>query len=191
MKDNSLKEVIKHFQKIEDNWSIFSELYSKEINNEFDKTNLKLNFINMIIKTIFGGNKSELLGVIGKVDNLKSNKLLNLEACIYEEDNSIALITNLCWLGGVESKIPTLGISKESNDCIDILSYFMILTNITELKIGYVCYKENDKEENTFKKFGFIETDLKTDDDCYILLKEPNNTNISWLKKKGNNYANN
>ena len=126
MKDNSLKEVIKHFQKIEDNWSIFSELYSKEIKNEFDKTNLKLNFINMIIKAIFGGNKSELLGVIGKADNLKSNKLLNIEACIYEEDNSIALITNLCWFGGVESKIPALGINKESNDYIDILSYFTV-----------------------------------------------------------------
>ena len=185
MKDNSLKEVIKHFQKIEDNWSIFSELYSKEIKNEFDKTNLKLNFINMIIKTIFGGNKSELLGVIGKADNLKSNKLLNLEACIYEEDNNIALITNLCWLGGIESKTPALGINKESTEVIDILTYLIILTDIVNLEIGYVCYKVGDKEENTFKKFGFIKTDLKTDKDCYILLKKPKKIKWADIELKG------
>ena len=178
MTDNAVKELTRHFKEIENNYHKVLKIYSKDIKSKFDETNLKLNFINETIKSIFGGDKKQLLGYIGEVNNLEEKKILSLETCIYQEDNNIALITNLCWLGGIKSKIPALWLTKDKEEFIDVLTYFMILTDTIDLTVGYVCYKEGDKEENTFKKFGFIKTDLKTDKDCYILLKKPRKTNL-------------
>ena len=181
MADGAVKELTRHFKEVKNNYSNFLKAWDKDIKCKFDETNLKLNFINMTIKSIFGGDRKQLLGFIGEVDNLERKKILNIETCIYKEDDNIALITNLCWLGGVESKIPALWLTKDKDEFIDILTYFMVLTDVIGLKVGYVCYKDGDKEENTFKKFGFIQTDLRTDKDCYILVKEPRE--LKWLNK--------
>ena len=179
-------EIVKeHFKEIDDGWKHFSSMYLEENSSSYMKTNIKLNFINMTMKQMFGGDERDLLGIIGGdeslfemiegTDSMINTQLLNVEVCVYENNYNIGLITNMCWIGRPNAtQLLTIKISEDSDEIINALEYLIMLIDIVGLKMGYVCYKKGDKEEKTFKSFGFKKSNLKTiDDNCYILLRKP------------------
>ena len=135
-------------------WNIFKDTHSTSLLSE---TDLKLNFINLIVKHKFGGQQGTLLGCIGGNNILDKNTFMSMDIVKYEFDTDIVLISEILW-------------TKETS--FYEISYILSLFDIVELQVGFPCYKRNDIQYDLFKYLGFTESKLKADKGQVIMIKE-------------------
>ena len=171
--DFSINKIIESDYIQENNENLVKKFkqYSKSFpkpKNEFEKTNLKINFINDWITDMYGKpdttKERELFGLIGESN---SAGCIFLQACIYSHDINTMIISEL------KPLLKDLSNYHYSINLMDdILISICVLSDALELNLAYCSYLEGDTQEELFKSFGFKDSDLPTDKDCKIMLRK-------------------
>lgn len=150
---------------LKDAYILIKDRY-KEIEYK-EKTNIysKLMFINIIIKSMYGNKnyESSLFGVLSPYGEIPTFTI-NIIPYIHNLDMALISEFNLICNKDMDD------IENLINPIPDILR----LADILELDLGFPIYETGDVQEEFFRDYGFIDSNLKSNPGEKILLRKYN-----------------